>query len=96
MFDDLTRELETLEMKLDSGFQRIEHKLDDFERRLVGKFDELDVTFNAFEQNFARNVAYLRSMIGSGFTSCTRPDALVEQVARLELDVARLKANARS
>jgi hypothetical protein len=93
---DLTRKLDTLEKKLDSGFQRIEQKLDDFEKRLVGKFDDLDVTFNAFEQHFASNVASLRRKIDGGFTSCSQQDVLVERITTLELDVARLKANARS
>jgi hypothetical protein len=93
---DLTRKLDSLEKKLDSGFQRIERKLDDFEKRLVGKFDHLDISINAFEQSFARNVFSLRSKIGLGFTSNSKLDALAEQVARLELDVARLKANAQT
>lgn len=91
---ELTRRLDTLDKKLDSGFQRIEQKLDDFEKRLLGKFDHLDVTMDSFEQHFASNVASLRATIGSGFAQCSQQGALTECVARLELEVARLKANA--
>jgi hypothetical protein len=90
---DLTRKLDTLEKKLDCGFQRIEQKLDKFEKRLVGRFDRLDDKFTSFEQNFTRNVSSLRRTIDSGFASCSQQDALVKQVAKLELEVARLKAN---
>lgn len=91
---DLTRKIDSLENKLDRGFQRIEHKLDECEKRLIGKLDALDGTFNSFEQRWSANVASVRKALVSGFASCSRRDTMIEQIAKLELDVERLKAAA--
>ena len=100
----LTEKLDSLESKIDSGFHRIETRLDMLENRIERKLDEttkhlvgkLDNLANTFEKKLTNRVESLRQTWDSGFARCSMQSALNERIARLELDIERLKAATRS
>src|SRR5438270_201441 len=101
----LTRRLDSVETKLDQGFQRVEQKLDHLEKRVGEKLDDfrtslatrldgLSGKLDAPDQDSTSGLESLRKTLESGFARCSRQSALNERIAKLERDIERLKANA--
>ena len=91
----LTGKVETLEVKVDSGFQRIDQRIDSLEKRLDQKIDYTREILEGRLDRVDESFKALSTQIDQGFAQITQERKLVDRIAGLTLDVERLKAAAK-
>ena len=99
----LTGKVATLEVKIDSGFQRldqridaVEKRIDDAVKRLDQRLDDQDSNMDLLHQDLKGDLASIQKAMDKGFADAAQHSTLIDRMANMQLDIERLKAAARS